>query len=72
MKGHPQRLLGKSYGGALEGIKIRRPSVGRVRASIWGVVYLPPTPLRPGGSQNLAAEPSEGSVEDGIPLGRVG
>ena len=28
--------------------KIRRPSVGRVRTSIRGEVYLPPTPLRPG------------------------
>ena len=44
----------------------------RVRTSIWGEVYLPPTPLRPGGRQNPAAEPSEGLVEKAKPLGRVG
>ena len=37
-----------------------------------GEVYLPPTPLRPGGRHRRASKSSEGLVEEADPLGGVG
>ena len=47
---------------------VLEPVVGETR----GEVYLPPTPLRPGGGHRRATNPSEGLVEEAKPLGGVG